>query len=945
MRKRLNPAPTTWFRPFYAILAAMKAPLVQTKLHIPHPRTEQVQRRRLTDHLGASHHHKLVLITAPAGFGKTTLATSWLTAQEKPVAWVSLDESDNDPLRFFLYVVSALHQRALDVGRTVLELLQGSDPPPYKTLLAYLINDLAVAAQPLILALDDYHLIHAQEVHDALIFLLENLPPQLQIVLISRMEPPLPVSRLRAKHQLIELGAPDLRFTWSETQTFLNQTMRLRLTNEQITQLESTTEGWITGLQLIALTVKSTVDANRVIRNISGDSRYIADYLVDEVLIRQPRRIERFLLQTSIFERISALLCDAVLQIDDSQQILEALEQANLFVIPLDTTRTWYRYHHLFAELLRHRLAQQATGQVEELHRSAARWFFEHGMIEDAIGHWLEARDYDVVTAYLNGSINDEILAKGKFRIYLAWLDWIPDAHLIRSPKLVLYRVFQLWEMQDLDKFNQQFRLVGQMLGPTPASAVGLDQQAATYHGIFAVVRGVVNCGSFATGAAADCFAQALTLLPPESIFWRTLALGATGFCCRVEGNYAAAANYFAQAVAVATDLGLVFLTFMYATVHALVHLANGQLEAAIATCKIPLALDDKQGVPIPFAGLAYTVMGILLYLEDDLVGAERHVRRGIELVTRDGDAYYVADGTFTLAQIYLARGDSEGAMSLMDEMVHQISRLPDASSALVIAHAYQAHVWISCHHITPARHWAANPGDTHLLAGQFPNLHGLPYFGIYCTVHESFTSALDFIYLTQARYELAAGHTGSALRRLDALMDRIAQESNIYFRTQVLIAQALALHEVGETDQAVSTVLGAISLVAPQPFFQLFVCEGQPDARTTRESPGVRFTRQRLAHRTRHGVGLFVEQVLSRMPAPQPSPQSGAQASIDELTPREIEVLILLAKGISYTETATALTVSENTVKTHLKHIYSKLDVTNRLQAVNKAKQLALIP
>ena len=923
----------------------MKMPLLQTKFHIPPVRRELVHRARLIDLLKTRQQHKLTLLTAPAGFGKTTLAASWLSEQECPVAWVSLDESDNDPIRFFSYVISALDGvTAVRIGQTALNLLHSSEPASPNTLLAYLINDLVNLNADLILALDDYHRIEAKEIHAALAFLLDNQPPKLHLVLISRTEPPLPLAKLRARHQLAELQTFDLRFSHDEIDQFLNQTMHLGLSAQQVTKLGMQTEGWVTALQLVALTVANSSDAGRLIDNITGDNRYIADYLVDEVLSSQPKHVEQFLLQTSILERMNADLCNALCDRDDSQQQLEILDRANLFVTPLDDSRTWYRYHHLFAELLRNRLADQHADQVKMLHRRAAGWFFANNMIEEAIGHSLEAEDFEAVTGYLQESIVEKILARGRFRTYLSWLERIPDAALAGYPKLVLYQVFLLWEMQDLERYRRQLALAESMLGPSPTFPDDLDGHTAAYHGILAIIKGVENCGKFATGQASSCFAQALSLLPEEYIFWRTLALGATGFCFRVEGNYNEAGQCFSQVIRLATRSNLVFLCFMYSIAQALVYLAQGRLRDAIEACQIPLTLDAEQGRNTPFAGLAYSVMGILLYLADDLPAAESHAKRGLELVTRDGDIYYMADGYYTLARIHLARGDETGALDLMDQMMARLHDMDAAQSGRIIARAYQAHIQFTCGHMDKVETWIANPGQNQLNAGQFPDILGLTYFGIYCTVHESFRDYIELINLTVARYELVAGQAQKSIAITDGLLDNYVNENRVFFKTQVLITRALALQTAGKSESAVATLIEAVKLVAPEPFVQPFVSQGR-SIKTLLETAQTKLKNDSDADATNASSLAFIDQLLARLPQPQPTAQEGSPgASLTDLTPREIDVLMMLAAGVSYAEIAQRLMVSRNTVKTHLKHIYSKLDVGNRLQAINKARDFELL-
>ncbi|KAA3663908.1 MAG: ATP-dependent transcriptional regulator, partial [Chloroflexi bacterium] len=511
----------------------MNTPLLLTKIHMPAVRTEFVPRPRLVNQLTAP--GKLTLICAPAGFGKTTLASCWLAQKNQQGAWLSLDESDNDLHRFFTYFTIALQQIDATVGQNVLDTLQTPNPPAAPIFLSHLINDLAQSNQQFILVLDDYHLIDTEAIHNALTFLVENQPPQLHLVILSRTEPPLPITKLRAKNQIVTIQANDLRFTRAETETFFNQAMQLGLTGDQIAQLENQTEGWVTGLQLAALSLKETSDAVTFIRRLSGHDRYIADYLVNEVISYQPQHIQEFLLQTAVLKRMNADLCNVVLGITNSQSILETLETANLFIVPLDNNRNWYRYHHLFADTLQRQLERQNPERMIDLHRAAAVWFMAHDMLPESIEHSLEAKDYERVVQHLD-EIIDQILASSRFKTYLRWLNKVPQTYL--TPSIALYQLFFLHEMGEFDEAAKKLRLVEDLLGPLPQDIDELDAETAVYFGILAVFKGVQKASAFAVNEALPYFSQSLELLPKELIFWRALALGANGFCHRVNGNY-----------------------------------------------------------------------------------------------------------------------------------------------------------------------------------------------------------------------------------------------------------------------------------------------------------------------------------------------------------------------------------------------------------------------
>lgn len=916
--------------------------LVITKLYLPSTRHGLVTRSTLVSHLCSHQGRKLTLITAPAGFGKTTLAACWLSTQPLPVCWVSLDENDNDLIRFLEYVAHAISTALPDTGQELKDQLEGAEAVSSHNILIHLINSLTHQHTRVILAFDDYHVITNPEVHAAVSFLLENLPPQMHLVLITRSEPPLALSRLRARGELTELRTHDLRFTWQEARRFLNETRSLDLSDEQITQLSDKTEGWVTGLQLAALSLASASDRQTLVNDLSGSDRYIADYLLDEVLARQPQEIEQFLLQTSIAQQLCAGLCDTLTGRSDGQQTLETLERRNLFLFPLDNTRTWYRYHHLFAELLANRLKAQSPAIAHSLHQQAARWLIEHRLHADAIRHLLEAQEYEQVAQLLQQALDDEFLAKGRFRTFLKWLDEIPDEYLVPYPRLLLYQAFQLWEMQQLPKFHSQLALVERLLGPEIETHTEASPEIAYGHAILAVIKGVVHCGSFDTARASPYFARALDLLPPDMSFWRILALGATGFCYRVQGDYQTASGYFQQVIDVTGATGPDFLCFMYSLAQTLVYAAQGRLRDAIEVCRVPLALDARRSYSIPFAGLAYTVMGKLLFLSGDLDGAEQHVRRGIGQVTQDGDAYYIGTGYFVLAQILAARNDTAGSLAAMDELMQVAASSAWPSSAQTIAAGYAAYIQIICGQAERAAQWAQNPGSEQLDVAQYPQIQGQPYFGIYCTVHETFHNVIAFIHMTMARYYLATNQPQAAL----SILDRLLKQTDISehaLRSELFLCKALALHRADKSDSAISCLLEAVDLVADEPYWQLFVNPREPvEALLIEAARADRVVKGGSRQSVR---AAFIGRVLHRIKAHHAAATAPYSVCPDHwLTTREVEVLSQLAAGLAYREIASRMDISTNTVKTHLKRAYDKLDVTNRLQAINKAKALGLV-
>src|SRR5437588_5458158 len=444
----------------------MSTPILATKLYLPRLRPNVVFRPRLLERLNEGVHRKLTLISAPVGFGKTTLVSEWVEGIERPTAWLSLDEGDNDPTRFLTYLVAALQTIAATIGQGVLGVLQSPQPPPPEAMLTALLNDITALSDQFVLVLDDYHVLEAKAVDHALTFLLEHLPPQMHLVIATREDPPLPLARLRARGHLTEVRAADLRFTPSEAAAFLNQVMGLDLSAEDIAALERRTEGWIAGLQLAALSLQGHQDVPAFIRAFAGDHRYIVDYLVEEVLQRQPEPVRSFLLQTSILDRLNGSLCDAVTGQEEGNARLEALERGNFFVVPLDDRRHWYRYHHLFAEVLSAPLMAQPRDQVATLHRRASAWYEQHGSVADAIRHALAAEDFERAA----GLVELAVPAMGRNRqeaTVLGWLRALPDELVRARPVLSVHYAGALLLHGELEGVEARLRDAEQWLDTT----------------------------------------------------------------------------------------------------------------------------------------------------------------------------------------------------------------------------------------------------------------------------------------------------------------------------------------------------------------------------------------------------------------------------------------------------------------------------------------------
>ena len=599
-------------------------PLLQTKLHVPPVRSDPstglrarlVLRPRLVERLERGRNLKLTLISAPAGFGKTTLVAEWVRRLSEAgtadgIAWLSLDEDDNDLARFLVYVVATLSEIEATIGKGVLNQLRTS-PPPAEEILTFLINVIATMPGPIILVLDDYHLIGDQAIHDALAFLLARLPRQMHLVIATREDPPLSLARLRARGQLTELRAMDLRFTPSEAAEFLNQVMGLALSAKDIAALEARTEGWIAGLQLAALALQGTIstrgqqDVSGFIQSFTGSHRFVLDYLVEEVLERQPENIQTFLLQTAILDRLTAPLCDAVSGQDNGQETLESLDRANLFIVPLDNERRWYRFHHLFADLLNQRLRQAQPELIPSLHQRASEWYEQNDLADEAIEHALQAGDRARAASLMEVQ-SDAAWRRGEHAKLRHWLDALPLEAVRAQPRLCVYHTWYLFAGGRQDEAEAALRACEEAMdaGPdlltstTPLAPRGLlsDLDRQMMRGRAAIIRAFIAAYIGDIPAIIHHARRALDYLPEQDLTWRrdaALALGdAQGFRGDLAAAYAARMEAAEASQAAGDDI---FSLLAYLKV-AITLREQGRLQRTIELCQEQLEFASRSGL------------------------------------------------------------------------------------------------------------------------------------------------------------------------------------------------------------------------------------------------------------------------------------------------------------------------------------------------------------
>lgn len=864
--------------------------LLQTKLFAPPKRSSLVSRPHLIAKLnqGLQQGSKLTLISAPAGFGKTTLVREWLDVAERPFAWLSLDEKDADQTRFWTYFLAALQTISADIGAKLLPFLQ-SPQVLIEPFLTALVNEIVLLPMPFVLVLDDYHVLDSQPVDEMLAFLLTNLPPQMHLVITTREDPNLPLARWRARRQLSELRANDLRFTLQETAVFLQQIMNLNLSEAQIATLEARTEGWIAGLQLAALSMQGQTDTDQFIHAFRGSHRFVLDYLVEEVLQLQPENVQKFLLHTSILDRLCGSLCDALMGSADGQQALEYLEHANLFLIPLDNERHWYRYHHLFAELLRQRLAQLGQNEINSLHIRASEWFETNGLELEAFHHATAAHDVERAVRLIEGE-GLPLYFRGEVVSVQHWLDSLPEAEFKVRPSLWVTYASVLTLTGRLHDTIEEILQAAETALPSTAH----DVQTNDLLGQIAAIRAMLGVPKNQVETIITQSRRALDLLHPDNTPMRTTTTWTLGYAYQVQGNRAAASQAYAETI-VHSQKSSNIMTEIAATtcLGQIQETENKTHQAAESFQRILQIVGDP---PWPAACEAFVGLARIHYQWNDLAAAERYGQQGFVLARQLENVDTPAACGILLARVKLAQGDVAGALATLAEADRFVQQ-------------YHFDHWLES--ITAVRIQLLLHQNNLTAAAQLAQTHQFP--------------------ISQARVYLAQGKPDAALTALEPVHQQAQAQSWVDKQLEVAVLQALAYQDQGDITQAVQALSEALSLATPGGFVRIFVDEGVAMAALLRE-----VGKQGL-------FPTYVQQLLAAFDGGE-GQTAVSQPLPDPLSERELEVLKLLATDMSGPEIARHLMVSLNTMRTHTKSIYSKLGVGSRRTAVRRAEELQLV-
>jgi LuxR family maltose regulon positive regulatory protein len=907
----------------------MASPLLETKLHLPELRRGVVARPRLSERLTQATESKLTVISAPPGFGKTTLLAEWLTAapaNERSAAWLSLDRSDNEPASFWTYLITALQTVAPGVGASALPILQDPQPPRIEVVLATLINELSAVPNDVVLVLDDYHVVDAPEVQEGMAFLLEHLPPQIHLVIATRADPALPLGRLRGRGDLAEIRAADLRFTLDEAAAYLNEVMGLDLAAPDVAALEGRTEGWIAALQLAALSIQGRDDVAGFIASFAGDDRYIVDYLVEDVLQRQPERVRSFLLRTSILDRLSGPLCDAVTGQAGGKAMLEALDRGNLFLVPLDDRRRWYRYHQLFADVLQARLMDEQPEDVPTLHRRASDWYERNGERSQAIRHALAAEDFERAADLVELAI--PALRRGRQDATLRlWLEALPDEVIRVRPVLSVGYAGALMVRGEVEGVEARLRDAERWLDTTaeardgpksPSTAmVVVDEEGfrrlptaiAMYRAGQALILGDVS-GTMTHAR------RALEQVDEDDHVGRGGPAALLGLAYWTRGDLDAGHRWYAEGMASLEKAGHFSDAIGCAIALADIRIVQGRLHEAMSTFERGLHLATEQGAPL-LRGAADMHVGMshLLREWNDLDAARQHLLSSKELGEHLGLEQNPYRWRVATARIREAEGNLDAALGQLDEAERLY--VSDYFPNVRPIPALKARLWIAQGRLREALGWVRERG---------------------LSAQDELSYLREFEHITLARLLLAQpprNRADGSVQEAAELLDRLLEAAEAGGRSgsliEILVLLALAHHARGDLRGALPPLERALTLAEPDDYVRVFVDEGRSMAAL-------------LDAAARDGIGpQYVRHLLAAFGQAEGSTRV-KQELVEPLSERELDVLRMLETDLNGPDIARELVVSLNTVRTHTKNIYAKLGVNNRRAAVRRAEELDLL-
>lgn len=900
--------------------------LLKTKLALPVARPNLVSRLSLISWMEIAIRHPLTLISAPAGSGKTTLLCDWIRHSQQPVAWLSLDVGDNVLSQIWRYVIAALHECYPALDSHALAVLQAPQPREIESVLIALINAITVVQYDVLLVLDDYHVISNSAIHQAVTFVVDHAPAQLHLVIASRTDPPLPLARFRARGVMAELRDADLRLSHAESRAFLTQTMGLALSAEDATILTERTEGWIVGLQLAALSMQRHANTHDFIAALRGSHHYILDYLTDEVLRQQPASVQSFLLRTAILDRLCGSLCDAVANVDESWAMLRALEQANLFIVPLDDERRWYRYHQLFADALRVRLQQTAPEQLATLHGRAALWYAANGWATQAVSHALAAGDLEHA-AHLIERAARTMLMRGEHTTLLEWFTALPDPLIVARPELNLARAWALVQLGQSAAVEPYLRDIERSLQRSHGDTAvirGADtaQELAHLHAEVLAIRAHMAATQGDNSAAIELICHASVQLPRENLLAHADLLLSLGRVRQACDDLSAASAAFAEVIVMSRAGGNVRAWALAVHLLADVHVAQGQLHQAAEHCQRALEVIAAQGwQELPATSAIHVSLGDLMYEWNELAAAERHLTTGIRLASAGGETAILIRGYIGLSRIRTAQDNPSAATEFLQKAV----QLMPGPSLM----AFQAWLHLAWGDSVTAVRWVKTCG---LHTGDVP----------------TYTREMEHCLLVRVLVaQGAASETLGLLERLHGAAEHSGRAGSL---VQILLLQALVYEMLGDSAQALVTLQQALTIAEAEVYIRTIIDAGAAIGALLAKLRRHLQRRRReqfapsLAYVTRLLLLLDEQKDASSAASAGSQPDRSTYPLVEPLTERECEVLGLLAAGCSTEQIAERLVITVSTVKAHTHNIYGKLAVQSRTHAIAVAREHGLL-
>jgi LuxR family maltose regulon positive regulatory protein len=905
----------------------MSTPILATKLYIPPPRSKIVLRPRLIERLneGLSSGCKLTVVSAPAGYGKTTLLSAWATTGVCPVAWLSLDENDNVPARFLAYLVSALQAIEPNMGAEILTLFHAPQPTKIEDLLPILLNQLDDISGPYALVLDDFHLITSAEVHRVLVFILDHQPPAMHLIISTRVDPILPTAQLRARGQLTELRQADLRFTEEEAATFLRRGMNVDIAASDVAILMDRTEGWITGLQLAALSMRNREDVSRFVADFGDSHEYIVDYFASEILDRQPDSMKTFLLKTSILEELCGSLCDTLTNQADGQQTLEQLREANLFIFPLDNERCWYRYHQLFGGLLHKQLLQEMPGIVLELHRRASRWYEEHQLVDQAFEHAHSAGDQEATGRLVDTHLYS-LWAMGEFRTMSHWIDVLSEEQLLHRPELIMIKVVLLANESRLEEAHSLLESAEKILenldktarASERNSSEGIEQKELAHLQALACVAHAWIASLQQDSQAAVNYAPlalaTLTKENPQDVPWLSYLYISLSNAYLQLSDQATATDYLSEAIALGKSNNNYHLALTAMTKKAAALWAQGHIHLAAQVCQEGLRYIEQRGLgQLPIIDSLLITWGFILCERGELDRAADYIQQGLKLSQSAHHIYVQAWAYQEMIRLLIAKGDLQAAEKYFQQSASLFEQYEIPAKFGQGTAGLRILILILQERLSEAERELQLRGIS--LQGEihFPN---------------------HFLYLCLARLLLARGDFAEAEKILDRLLQVCQSTEQVPYLITVYKIRSLLCEAQGVMPLAIDSLEKALELAEPEGYIQTFLDEGKPMLRLLKE-----FIR-------RKGGSAFARNLLAAFrhsASPAPATRTDGEL-IEPLSERECEVLGMLAEGLSNQAIAARLYLSLSTIKFHTSNIYNKLGVKSRSEATSRARTLGLL-